>query len=93
MKDTLNGDAHTLTLWGTQPVPSKVSNVLQHIYHKMDSQLIFLNFKLDEDAHRIKAVATKLPVDLHILNLEYSTATCNMTVTHSESAVDLVETY
>jgi len=28
-----------------QTVPIKVSNALQSIYHEIDSQLIFLNFK------------------------------------------------
>jgi len=31
-------------------------------------------------------VSTGLPVDLHIRNLPYSTATCNLTVMHNESA-------
>jgi len=28
-----------------QTVPIKVSNVLQHIYHEIDSPIIFLNYK------------------------------------------------
>jgi len=28
-----------------QIVPNKVSNVLQRIYHEIDSQLIFMNLK------------------------------------------------
>jgi len=34
----------TLVYRSMQTVPIKVSNALQYIYHKIDSQIIFLNF-------------------------------------------------
>jgi len=37
----------TLAHRGMQTVPIKVSIILQRMYHKIDSQLFFLNFKAE----------------------------------------------
>jgi len=52
-----------------QIVPIKVSNVLQRIYHEIDSQISFLNFEVDLAINVLPVIRlTFFMLDLHSLS-------------------------